>query len=227
MFVGHYGISYASKPIEPRVPLWVLFLAVQFLDVLWGIFVLLGVERVRIVPGITATNPLDLYYMPYTHSLAGAVVWSLVAALGYRLWRGRMETATGPAMVGVAVFSHWVLDLFVHRPDLPLIGDQFKVGLGLWNMPLIAFSLEAVLLAGGLLLYLRSTEPIARFGTVGPPVFVLIMLVIQAVTFFGAPPSSPAGAAITALGAYFVLAAVAGWLDAKRRPTVPPPVGAV
>jgi hypothetical protein len=81
MFVGHYGPSFAAKALKRPIPLWVLFLAVQLLDVFWSIFVLLGIEKVRIVPGITATNPLDLYYMPYTHGLDAAVLWSWAAGL--------------------------------------------------------------------------------------------------------------------------------------------------
>src|SRR2546430_4352852 len=77
MFVGHYGVSFAAKRLDKTIPLWVLFLAVQLLDVGWGILVPLGVEKVRIVPGITASNPLDLYYMPFTHSLVAALLWSL------------------------------------------------------------------------------------------------------------------------------------------------------
>src|SRR6266576_3154864 len=87
MFVGHYGVSFAAKKAEPGVPLWVLFIAVQLLDVLWAPFVLLGIEKVRIVPGITASNPLDLYYMPYTHSLVAAILWSLGAYVAYRAIR--------------------------------------------------------------------------------------------------------------------------------------------
>src|SRR5439155_1492753 len=86
MFVGHYGISFAAKKAEPRVPLWVLFIAVQLLDVLWAPFVLVGIEKVRIVPGITASNPLDLYYMPYSHSLLAAIGWSVVALLAYAVF---------------------------------------------------------------------------------------------------------------------------------------------
>src|SRR2546421_1142933 len=85
MFVGHYGVSFAAKKAEPSIPLWVLFIAVQLLDVLWAPFVLLGIEKVRIVPGITASNPLDLYYMPYTHSLLATIGWSVAAFLVYRL----------------------------------------------------------------------------------------------------------------------------------------------
>src|SRR5437762_11221781 len=85
MFIGHYGPSFAIKSLRPTIPLWLLFIAVQVVDVAWAVLVLLGVEKVRIVPGITASNPLDLYYMPYTHSLAAALLWSLGALVCYRL----------------------------------------------------------------------------------------------------------------------------------------------
>src|SRR6266852_5118348 len=154
MFVGHYGVSFAAKKAEPSIPLWVLFIAVQLLDVLWAPFVLLGIEKVRIVPGITASNPLDLYYMPYTHSLVAAIGWSVAAFLAYRLAVPN-PSPRAASIVSVAVFSHWVLDLLVHRPDLPLYDNSAKVGLGLWNVPAIALGLEAALLFGGMWLYFR------------------------------------------------------------------------
>src|SRR5882757_6166484 len=119
MFVGHYGASFAAKAVRKTIPLWVLFLAVQLLDVFWSIFVLAGIEKVRIVPGITVTNPLDLYYMPYTHGLIAASLWSLLAAAAYRACR-RDQGWSAAGVIGAAVFSHWLLDLLVHRPDLPL-----------------------------------------------------------------------------------------------------------
>src|SRR5437667_8839113 len=85
MFVGHYGVAFAVKTERNKIPLWVLFVAVQLLDFLWAPFVLLGIEKVRFVPGITATNALDLYYMPYTHSLIGALFWSAVAFAIYKI----------------------------------------------------------------------------------------------------------------------------------------------
>src|SRR6266496_3947058 len=124
MFVGHYGVSFAAKRADPGIPLWVLFIAVQLLDVAWAPFILLGIERVRIAPGITASNPLDLYYMPYTHSLIAAVVWSAAGYVLYRLWRGAVGRAA--TLVGLAIFSHWILDFVVHRPDLPLYDDSAK-----------------------------------------------------------------------------------------------------
>ncbi|MGH7547566.1 MAG: hypothetical protein ACREMM_05260 [Gemmatimonadales bacterium] len=211
MFVGHYGVSFAAKKSDASIPLWVLFLAVQLLDVAWAPLVLLGIEKVRIVPGITATNPLDLYYMPYTHSLTAALLWSVAGFAAYRL-AARHSTGKAALMVALAVFSHWVLDFVVHRPDLPLYDNAFKVGLGLWNLPVLAFGLEAALLFGGIWLYLgmgaTRRRPMIAFG--------LTMLAIQAYVFFGPPPPSDKAAAATALAAYAVFAAVVRVLEGRR-----------
>ncbi len=211
MFVGHYGVSFAAKKAEPAIPLWVLFIAVQLLDVLWAPFVLLGIEKVRIVPGITASNPLDLYYMPYTHSLVAAIGWSVVAFLVYRALRP--APARAAAIVGLAVFSHWVLDFLVHRPDLPLYDNTAKVGLGLWNLPAVALGLEALLLFGAMWLYLRGTA--RRTAML---VFGVVMLAIQAYVFFGPPPASDKAAAATALIAYAVFAVVIRALERRAVP---------
>ena len=213
MFVGHYGASFAIKKADASIPVWVLFLAVQWLDVIWAPLVLLGIEKVRIVPGFTATNPLDLYYMPYTHSLVAALVWSAAAAGAYRLVS--RATARTSLLVGLAVFSHWILDFVVHRPDLPLYDNTAKVGLGLWNHPALAFGLEALLLFGGMVAFLcaRPTHGIA-IATFG-----VVMLGVQAYVFFGPPPASPAAAASTALAAYGIFALLI-WFLADRRASV-------
>ena len=203
MFVGHYGVSFAAKRYDPRLPLWLLFLAVQLLDVLWAPFVLLGIEKVRIVPGITRSNPLDLYYMPYTHSLVAALLWSLGAALLYRLVAAR-KTSRSAVVLGLAVFSHWLLDLVVHRPDLSLYDDTAKVGLGLWNLPAIAFGLEALLLLGGIALCVQDGFVKTRAAVI----FGIAMLAIHAHVFFGPPPPSANAAALTALAAYFAFAGI-------------------
>jgi hypothetical protein len=210
MFVGHYGVSFAAKRADASIPLWVLFLAVQWLDVMWAPLVMLGIEKVRIVPGFTATNPLDLYYMPYTHSLIAAVLWSAAAAGAYRFVAGANSRAS--VFVGLAVFSHWILDFIVHVPDLPLYDNVMKVGLGLWNHPIPAFGLEAALLLVAMLVYLQSSH-IQRTAVLA---FGLVMLGVQAYVFFGPPPVSPAGAAATALGAYGIFALVI-WLLVDRR----------
>lgn len=213
MFVGHYGVSFAVKRSDPAIPLWVLFVAVQLLDVAWAPLVLLGIEKVRIVPGITRSNPLDLYYMPYTHGLVAALVWSVGAGVLYRIVARRGATRSA-ALVGCAVFSHWLLDFVVHRPDLPLYDDTAKVGLGLWNLPAAAFGLEAVLLFGGTLMCVAA----GLVRPIGGLVFGAIMLAVQAYVFFGPPPASPDAAAVTAIAAYVVFAGVIHVLE--RRPAV-------
>ena len=217
MFVGHYGVSFAGKRADAAIPLWVLFLAVQWLDILWAPFVLLGVEKVRVVPGFTASNPFDLYYMPYTHSLLAAFLWSGATLLAYRLLARSSDAGRASLILGLAVFSHWVLDFLVHRPDLPLYDNTAKVGLGLWDLPVIAFGLEAAILFGGMALYFQATAmkrlPMTIFG--------LIMLAIQAYVFFGPPPASDKAAAWTALAAYAVFAlAVARLERAGQRSTL-------
>ena len=213
MFVGHYGVSYAAKRAAPALPLWVLFLAVQWLDVVWSPLVLLGIEKVRIVPGFTATNPLDLYYMPYTHSLVAALLWSAAILLIYRLVVRSADLRGAAIILGLAVFSHWVLDLIVHVPDLPLYDNTAKVGFGLWNYRAIAFGLEAACLFGGMWLYLR-TAPVRRLPMV---IFGLVMLGVQAYIFFGPPPASGSSIAWTAMVAYAAFALVAARLERPAR----------
>ena len=211
MFIGHYGVSFAAKRADRTIPLWVLFIAVQFLDVLWAPFVLLGIEKVRIVPGFTATNPLDLYYMPYTHSLVAAVIWSLVGAGAYQLL-GRPAATRSSIIVGIAVLSHWVLDFIVHRADLPLYDNSAKVGLGLWNAPMLALSLEVLLLFGGMWLCFREHLP----RSISTFVFGALMVALQAYIFFGPPPASDRAIASTAIVSYAVLALVIWWLQDRK-----------
>jgi hypothetical protein len=215
VFVGHYGPSLATKAAKNSIPLWVLFIAVQLLDVFWSIFVLLGIEKVRITPGITATNPLDLYYMPYTHSLLGAMLWSIAAGISYYVFR-KADGVPAAELVGAAVFSHWVLDWIVHRPDLPLYDNSFKMGLGLWNHPVFAFLLEIAVLFSGMYLYMKTTTRVARGGGFGVVIFGFAMLAVQAYVFFGPPPASDKAAAVSALVFYFAFAGIAFWLERKR-----------
>src|SRR5436309_3109501 len=128
MFVGHYGVAFAVKTERNKIPLWVLFVAVQLLDFLWAPFVLLGIEKVRFVPGITATNALDLYYMPYTHSLVGALFWSAVAFAIYKIGWRNIASNSAALLVGFAVFWLWLLDLIVHLPVFPSFAATLKVG---------------------------------------------------------------------------------------------------
>ena len=212
MFIGHYGVCFVANTIEKRLPLWLLFLAVQFLDVLWAVFVLSGIEKYRIVPGITASLPLDLYYNPYSHSLVAAVAWSAFAFAGYR-WLSTAR-ATRPAfLLALAVFSHWVLDFVVHRPDLPLYDDAYKVGLGLWDYPLTALALESALFFGGMWLYLRSTTATSFVGRYGVFLFGLVILAVHGFAFWGPLPPSPDAGAVRLGALYLIFSAVAYWLE--------------
>ena len=216
MFVGHYGVAFAVKTERNKIPLWVLFAAVQLLDFLWAPFVLLGIEKVRFVPGITATNALDLYYMPYTHSLIGALFWSAVAFAIYKIGWRNIASNTAALLVGFAVFSHWLLDLIVHRPDLAIYDDTLKVGFGLWNYRGIEFVLEIGILLIGAVLYSKRNGAIAR--KIGIIIFVAALVLIQTSnTFVRRPPSSDRGFAITALIFYTVFAIIAFLLE-RRRP---------
>ena len=216
MFVGHYAAALALKKVEKRASLGVLFLAVQFVDILFFPFVLLGIERINIIENYTDSTHFELEYMPYTHSLVGSLLWALAA---YVLFRWIIVKQKAVAMVvALAVFSHWVLDLLVHTPDLPLWSDASpKFGFGIWNNAIATYSLEAVLLVAALWLYLKSTTATTKVGKYGMSVFVVFLLLVNIVNIFGplAGDSKPA-LAISALVSYFLFAAIAFWLDRKR-----------
>ena len=166
MFVGHYSVAFAAKSERNRIPLWVLFIAVQFLDYIWATLVLLGIEKLRVIKGFTAGSMLDSYFHPYSHSLIAAIAWSVLAALVYKplcRWLGYAYTKSAALIMGVAVFSHWILDFIAHPRDLAIYDNKWKVGLGLWNYRDPEFALEIALLAVGIILYLtRNVMPTSR-----------------------------------------------------------------
>src|SRR6266567_7912553 len=181
MFVGHYSVAFAAKSEKNRIPLWVLFIAVQFLDYMWATLVLLGIEKLRVIKGFTAGSMLDSYFHPYSHSLVAAIIWSGVAALIY--WaicsrHGCHYRASAALIVGLAVFSHWILDLIAHPRDLAIYDDRWKVGFGLWNYRDPEFALEIALLAIAIILYLvRNVMPtIRKLATVG---FGIALVIVQ------------------------------------------------
>ncbi len=223
MFIGHYGVSLAARRYNSRLSLPVLFVAVQFLDVLFSLFVLAGIEKMRIVHGFTAFNPYDLFFMPYSHSLLGALLWSAVFGIAFLLV-ARGGAPVRPlftlAVLAAAVFSHFVLDVPVHTPDLPLgpgAGSP-KIGLGLWNHRAAAIAVElAVLFAGGLI-YLRGTRPRSRRARVVTVAFGFVLVAATVATPFLPDPPSARAFAVQALVFYALLALGAAVVDRRRDP---------
>lgn len=218
MFVGHYSVAFAVKSDENKIPLWVLFVAVQLLDFVWAPLVLLGIEKMRIAPGITAANPLDLYYMPYSHSLIGALVWSGAAFLAYKVLPGVKVSFAAALIVALAVFSHWILDLIVHRPDLAIYDDTLKVGFGLWNYRALEFAVEVAILFVGIVIFFKRNVVSLIARRYGIIAFGLLLILIQAAsTFVSRPLSSDRAVATTALASYTLFAATAYFLEDKKR----------
>jgi len=181
MFVGHYSVAFAAKTEKNKIPLWVLFIAVQFLDYIWATLVLLGIEKLRVIKGFTAGSMLDSYFHPYSHSLVAAIAWSVVAALIYKAIcsrHRRLYSKSAPLIVAAAVFSHWVLDLIAHPRDLAIYDNTWKVGFGLWNYRDPEFALEIALLAIGIVLYLaRNAMPtIRKVAIIG---FGIALIIVQ------------------------------------------------
>ena len=209
MFIGHYGVAFAAKTVAPRVPLGVTFIAVQLLDVMFSLFVFAGIERMRIVPGFTQYNPYALDFMPYTHGLAGALGWS---AAGGAVWFLARRSTREALVVAGLVFSHFILDVPMHTPDLPLLGgNSYKLGFGLWNHWMWAVALELAVLLGGWALWmvLRGERPRRR-----EIVFLLVLVALTLATPFMPVPSSAGAFGVQALVSYVVLAVLAQMTEA-------------
>jgi len=218
MFLGHYGVALAFKRVEPKLSLGTLFLAVQLPDLLWGIFLLLGWEHARIVPGYTAITPLEFLNYPISHSLMGALIWSVVAAALYYSWPTRDTSRhwQAAAIVGLAAFSHYPLDVLVHIPDLPLTGnDSTKLGLGLWNDPAATLVAEALVFGAGLAFYMArgsNRHPVRR----GRILTVLLLLIVTYLaSVYGPLPPSMTAVAISDIVFILAMAALAGWADRR------------
>lgn len=213
MFLGHFGAGLASKPLQPRVSLGTLFLATQLADLLWPTLLLFGIERVEIRPGLLAASPFNFIYYPFSHSLLAQVVLGLVVGLAYGLLQRNWH---GALVVGLLVPSHWLLDLVVHRPDLPLYpGLSPKVGLGLWHSLPATLAVELSFLAAGLWLYVRYTRPRNRTGRFALWGLVIFLLVAYLSSELGPPPTNVS--ALAWGGQALWLTVILGyWVDANR-----------
>jgi hypothetical protein len=198
-----------------------LFVAAQLLDLLWGIFVLLGWEHARIVPENTPFTRLEFWDYPISHGLVGALTWSIVAAACYYSWPTRDTTRhwQAAALVGLAVFSHYPLDVLVHLPDLPITGnDSAKLGLGLWNHPVATMVAELLVFVLGVTVYvaLRSKRYPVRPGRLA--VLVIVLLGTYFASVYGPPPPNMTTVAVSDIGFILVVAALAAWADRRASP---------
>ncbi len=221
MLAGHFGVSYSLKAKERHASLGLLFLAVGFADLLWSLFILFGREQAQLAPTLPSSR-LNLYYMPFDHSLVGILLWSIIIYILFRFLPAKPEARKSviALVMAVAVFSHFVLDIPVHRADLGLIGNMYKIGFGLYNYAVPAFLLEAVCLLGGLWLYLRSTTGTTFLGKYGMILLALLLLLINAFSYWGPNPQNIQEVALFLPTVYLVSALLADWLDGKRSPKV-------
>jgi membrane-bound metal-dependent hydrolase YbcI (DUF457 family) len=213
MFIGHFALAFGSKGIDKRPSLGTMFIAVQWLDLLWPILILTGVERVKIEPGITVMTPMNFEYYPWSHSLLMAIAWGILFALIYSLLTKNFKSAF---LLAFLVVSHWLLDYVVHRPDLPLTPfSQTKVGLGLWNHKWAEIIIETFLFVIGILIYLNSTKAKNKKGVWFFWSLVIFLLVIHFGNLFGPPPDN-----VQAIGwvglSQWLLVAWAYWIDRNR-----------
>ena len=215
MFIGHWAPAMVAATRKDAPSLPTLFLAGQFVD--WAFFglVIVGVEKMRIEPGITKMNALDLYHMPYTHSLLGTCLFAaLFAAIVYAVTRKKAAAS----IAGAVVISHWFLDWLVHRPDLTLLGAPPKLGLGLWNHPALEMPLELGLTFGALAMYAawKKSDPKRLL------VFAALLLAIQLFDWFSPPPPSDGITMLSFMAflGYGVVTLAAWWVDrsSDRKP---------
>lgn len=220
MFVGHAAVALAARPLLPRRSLGLLFAATFWIDLVWPVLLLLGVETVRVNPGDTAFTPLEFVNYPWTHSLLAAALWGTL--FGFVATRKGARTQSGTVrdalLLGALVVSHWLLDFATHRPDLPLLpGGETKLGLGLWSSVPATLAVEGAMFAVGIALYVRYSRARDRVGSIALWSLLLLMAAIWISGPFAPPP--PGAQAIAVVGLLtWLLPFWAGWADRHREP---------
>lgn len=213
MFIGHAAVALAAKKLAPEASLGVLLAAATWLDLAWPVLLLLGLETVRIDPGNTAFTPLDFVSYPWTHSLVMALAWSVLFALALSPW---VRTRRARLVLAALVFSHWLLDFVVHRPDLPLApGDSPKLGLGLWNSVPATLLVEGLLAIAGAWAYQRATQARDATGRYALWSLLVFLLAIWLSALVSPPPPSERAVAWVGIAAW-LLPLWAAWADRHR-----------
>jgi hypothetical protein len=213
MFIGHIAVGLAAKRVAPRTSLGTLAVAVQFADLLWPIFLLLGWEQVRIVPHMTVVTPLDFVSYPISHSLLADIGWaSLFAGLYLTIKR----YPKGAFVIWACVMSHWILDVISHRPDMPLYpGGRVFIGLGLWNSLPATLLIEGAMFVAGVAIYLRSTRAKDKTGVLSFWALIIVFVIFYFGILFGPPPPSLKVLKITAFGGWLFVPWFY-WIDRHR-----------
>jgi membrane-bound metal-dependent hydrolase YbcI (DUF457 family) len=216
VFLSHFAVGLAAKRAAPAVSLGTLFLSCQLADIIWPNLVLLGIEHVEIAPGITTVTPLDFISYPFSHSLVALALWGLLAAVVYRLMRGRSAATISLVVIAAVVLSHWVLDVVSHRPDMPIApGVDSKLGLELWHSLHATLIVEFAMFSLGLWIYTRVTQPRDRTGSIALWVFAAVLMILYLASVFGPPPPSAQAVAWSAEGVWlFVIWGY--WIDRHR-----------
>jgi membrane-bound metal-dependent hydrolase YbcI (DUF457 family) len=214
MVLGHFGVGLGAKRFAPKISLGTYFIAAQWVDLLWPVLLLLNVEKVT-VRHDNPKFPLDFVYYPFTHSLLMGIVWGLCFGLLY--WLAKKDRR-GAIVLGFCVVSHWLLDLIVHAPDLPLFpGDSPKLGLGLWNNPLATAVVEGLVFIIGLSLYLKATR--AKNTTGKWSLWLLVLLLVANQVAGALSPLPPSAHAIGwAVQYQWIFVLLGYWVDRNRQP---------
>ncbi|MCE9599853.1 MAG: hypothetical protein K8S54_17975 [Spirochaetia bacterium] len=218
MFIGHYSASFALKRLDSRVPIFLLMIGVQFMDFLFMVFILFGVERMEIVPGFTEVNAFVLSYMPYSHSLVAALFWSVVYGAACAFLIKKLGFVRALLICGAAVFSHYILDVLVHTPDMPILsGTGMKLGLGIWKNRIATIIVEGAFLSLAWFAYIRMSQPgPGAVGKYGASVFFGFLVALTVATPFMPVPKTIFELSAQALAGYVIIALLARWIDSKR-----------
>ncbi|MFA5404880.1 MAG: metal-dependent hydrolase [Ignavibacteria bacterium] len=216
MFIGHFGAGLAGKKAGKKISLGTLFMAAQWLDLIWPIFVLLNIGIVKINPGDTKTTPLNFVSYPFSHSLLFVLIWAVLFGGVYYLVKRNLKYSM---LLGLLVVSHWILDLFVHRPDLPLYPGGALQGFGLWNYPLIEIPLEIIIFIIGIYLYVSSTKAKDKTGTFAFWGLIVFLTVIFIMNLVGPPPPDTNAIGFAGLGMWLIV--IWGyWADKHRESNI-------
>jgi hypothetical protein len=154
MFAGHFGLAAAVKAKNPDIPLWSLMASTQLIDIAFVPLLVTGAEGMKTVGD--GGYGAGIFTIDYSHSFVSTIIIAFIAGLIALKFLGKKQAY----IIGAVVFSHWILDLVVHRSDLSILPGNFgnlsQVGLGLWQWPVVTILLELSLVIVGGIMYHRS-----------------------------------------------------------------------